>query len=113
MENYEKIVIKEILSELNFSKIVNVYSLHQKYRIGPGHLIKAINFLLNKGIIEINGDTLKLLPIRNDTELLSLLDYFYLDKPEFNMKEIAFDIPLITNSEFYLPNAKLFFKNFD
>ena len=88
MNNYDNIVIKELLSDLKDSDLKSIYSFHEKYRIGPCDLAKAINFLIDNNIIELSDNKVKLLNINDDKILLSLRKYFINDNPDLMKSDI-------------------------
>ena len=106
MSNYDNIVIKELLSELKDRDIKSIYSLHEKYRIGPCDMAKAVNFLIDNKIIELSNNKIKLLNITDEKLLLSLRTYYLNDSPSLLKTDIEQDYECIEINKPYMPNKR-------
>lgn len=104
MLNYDKIVIKELLSEMKDLDVKAIYSLHEKYRIGPFDMAKAVNELIEKKIIEFSNNEIKLINIADENTLLSLKKYFFTEKPNLDRLDIEQSIESLEINKPYLPD---------
>ncbi|ARD44455.1 hypothetical protein [Colwellia sp. PAMC 21821] len=60
MDNQERIAIKNCINLLLDLKWHYIYEFHEKYRLLPGTIIKAVSFLESNGLGEVKGDRVKL-----------------------------------------------------
>ncbi len=112
MDNYEKIIIKELLSDLKNKELKTIYSFHEKYRIGPGDLSRTINYLIENQFIEVIDNTIRLLQMNDESKFLLLRDFFLNHSPDLLNSNVTQESELLEINKPYLPNQELLDKSF-
>lgn len=77
-----KTLFKEVLSHLSDGEPKTPYSIHLKYKIGPGELHEVVEELISAGLIVRSEDSLRLVDDMSAEQVALAKSYYFSEKPK-------------------------------
>lgn len=106
----------ELLKELYYKNTANVYFFHERYRLSPAQLARAIRKFENQGLIEFNDTTVTLTENGKKWVLANRKDIFLYERKKY-WKEVPENMrrkPIKMNSPYKPINKiRVFYNNIE